>query len=47
MNLGSRYFGRLADTSSREVLSIMLKSPGIAWPAGLYVNWEHAQVHLI
>jgi hypothetical protein len=47
MNLGSRYFGHFANTSSREVLSIMLKSPGIAWPAGLYVNGEHAQVYLI
>jgi len=34
----------LANTSRRELVLIMLWSPLITWPAGLYMNGEHAQV---
>ena len=46
MILCSRYFGPLANTSRKEVLLIMLKSPVIMRPAGLCMNGEHAQVQL-
>jgi hypothetical protein len=41
---GSRYLGPLANTSHREVLLIILRSPVIMWPVGLYMNEELAQV---
>jgi len=44
MDLGSRYLGPLANSSRREVLLIILRSPVITWPVGLYVNGELAQV---
>jgi hypothetical protein len=44
MELGSRYLGPLANTSHREVLLIILRSPVIMWPVGLYMNEELAQV---
>ena len=43
MDLGSRYLGPLARTSRREVL-IIVRSPVITWPVGLYMNGELAQV---
>ena len=36
--------GLLANTSRKEVLLIILRSPVITWPAGLYMNGELAQV---
>jgi hypothetical protein len=45
MELGSRYSYPLSNTSRREVYEIMLRSTAISWPAGLYINGEHAQVH--
>ena len=46
MGVGSRYLGSLANTSRREVLLIILRSPWpvITWPAGLYMNEELPQV---
>ena len=44
MDLGSRYLGPLANTSRKEVLLIILRSPVIMWPAGLYMYGELAQV---
>ena len=38
MDLGSQYLGPLANTSRREVLLIMVRSPVIMWPVGLYMN---------
>ena len=40
MNLGTRYFGPLVNTSRSKVLLIMLRSPVITWIAELYVNEE-------
>ena len=44
MDLGSRYLGPLANTYRREMLLIILRSPVITWPVGLYMNGELAQV---
>ena len=44
MDLGSRYLGPLANTSRRRVLLIVLWSPVITWPVGLYMNGKFAQV---
>jgi len=41
MDLGSRYLGPFANTSRREVLLIILKSPVITCPVGLYMNGEN------
>jgi hypothetical protein len=43
MELGSRYLDPLANTSRREMLLKMLRSPVITWPARLYMNVELAQ----
>jgi hypothetical protein len=40
MGLGSRYFYPLANTSGREVLMMMLRSPVIMWPAIIHMNGE-------
>ena len=44
MDLGSRYLGPLANTSRKEVLLIILRSPAITWPVGSYMNGGLAQV---
>ena len=44
MDLGSRYLCALANTSRREVLLLILRSPDIAWPVALYMNGELAQM---
>jgi hypothetical protein len=44
MDLGSRYLGPLANTSRREMLLIILRSPVMTWPVGLYMNGELEQV---
>ena len=44
MHLGSQHVGRLANTSRREMLLIMLWSSVKTWPAGLYMNGERAQM---
>ena len=36
--------GPLANTSRREMLLIILRSPVITWSVGLYMNGELAQV---
>jgi hypothetical protein len=43
IQISSRYLGPFANTSRREVLLIILRSPVITWPAGLYMNGELAQ----
>jgi hypothetical protein len=42
MDSGSRYFDPLVNTSCREMLFTMLRSPVIMWPARLYMNGELA-----
>jgi len=37
-------FSPLANNSRREVLLIILRSPVITWPVGLYLNEDLAQV---
>ena len=44
MDLASRYFGSLANTSRKEVSLITLRSPVITWSAGLCMNGELTQV---
>ena len=44
MDLGSRNIGPLDNKFRREVLLTMLRSLVITLTAGLYVNWELAQV---
>jgi hypothetical protein len=42
MDSDSRYFDPLVNTSCREMLFTMLRSPVIMWPARLYMNGELA-----
>ena len=44
MDLGSRYFGPLANALRRVALLTMLRSPVITWSAGLYRNGDVEQV---